>query len=203
MVDLHTADGYRGTWCANQPSGADVQVLAWLCHLPPTSCAYGSLLWQVGRPSLVYGGMMRGERSPRSAALQDDCGPLVAGPDGVWRIIAPAEPGQQRDNPGGEAVHWTPRRDGGVSRMRAREFASGSAASHESASPRTRIPAHRRGGGCSARRTLLMTISSCGAGDSHVPRLLYARDAERRRGARSLAGASRSGSRCADGRRGS
>ena len=58
-----------------------------------------------------------------------DYGPLIIEPDGVWRVVAPTEPGPQRYNPGGEVVLWISR-DQGETWTRARQLTARSAYNH-------------------------------------------------------------------------
>ncbi|NLD42410.1 MAG: hypothetical protein GX657_02830 [Chloroflexi bacterium] len=58
-----------------------------------------------------------------------DYGPLYIEPDGLWRIIAPTEPGPQRYNPGGEVAMWTSR-DQGEAWSRIKQLTTRSAYNH-------------------------------------------------------------------------
>lgn len=58
-----------------------------------------------------------------------DHGSLYVEEDGLWRVIAPTDPGPQPWGTGGEMVMWTSR-DQGASWTRARTLTSGSARNH-------------------------------------------------------------------------
>lgn len=58
-----------------------------------------------------------------------DHGELEIGHDGVWRIIAPTEPGPQPGNPGGEVALWTSN-DLGATWQKARQITSASVYNH-------------------------------------------------------------------------
>ena len=68
-----------------------------------------------------------------------DSGSLYLEADGVWRIIAPTEPGPQRYNPGGEMAMWVSR-DEGESWERTRRLTAGSRWNHSYA--RRPVDAH-------------------------------------------------------------
>jgi len=58
-----------------------------------------------------------------------DTGSLYTEPDGVWRIIAPTEPGPQRCNPGGEVAIWVSK-DRGQPWSKLRDVTRGSTMNH-------------------------------------------------------------------------
>lgn len=58
-----------------------------------------------------------------------DHGSLYIETDGVWRVIAPTEPGPQAGNPGGEMVVWTSRDEGGTW-TKAKQLTRNSARNH-------------------------------------------------------------------------